>query len=175
MNTLNFTHQSHSPLRVRGSMTTSKRAFPQKPSQILFDITREDGKENGGAGEQEYCNYCQIKLESDRDGVNMSFTEHEDITASHEPNATSTNPPDSGSTPTHHQTEMNISPNKKANVFDAEWRGKVDILTLKLSQRDKYPLKVYGKAGQYMDEACLNFNYEKSRGKVYVQLYSMVD
>ena len=95
----------------------------------------------------------------------MSFTEHEDITAIHDHNASSSNPPDSGSTPTH-QNEAKASPIKKANVFDVEWREKVDILTIKITHRDKYPLKVYGKTGQYMDEACLNFNYEKSRGRV---------
>ena len=51
-------------------------------------------------------------------------------------------------------------------MFDVEWRGKVDILTLKLTQKDRYPLKLYGKAGNYLDEASLNFNYEKSRRRV---------
>ena len=98
MNALNFTHQSHSPLRVRGSMTTSRRTKPQQQQKTtkLFDISSEEGN---GSGELEYCNYCQIKLDSDLDGMNVSFTEHEDITASHEHNASSTNPPDSGSTP----------------------------------------------------------------------------
>ncbi len=57
------------------------------------------------------------------------------------------NPPDSGSTPAHQKEMTNISVNKKVNVFDVEWRGKVDILTLKITEKNRYPLKVYGKAG----------------------------
>jgi hypothetical protein len=61
---------------------------------------------------------------------------------------------------------MNNSPQKKANVFEVEWRGKVDILSLKITEKGRFPLKVYNKAAQYLQEACASFNYERGRAKV---------
>ena len=34
----------------------------------------------------------------------------------------------------------------KDNVFTVEWRGKADILSLKINSIGKYPLKIYEKS-----------------------------
>lgn len=47
MNTLNFTHQSHSPLRVRGTMSTSRKTFGQQKTTKIFDISSEEGNGQG--------------------------------------------------------------------------------------------------------------------------------
>ena len=52
----------------------------------------------------------------------------------------------------------------KSSVFTAEWRGKADILTLRIRKFGRYPIAIY--SGNYMSEACEIYSYDKHKHKM---------
>lgn len=50
------------------------------------------------------------------------------------------------------------------NIFVAEWRDKTDILSLRITEPNKLPLKIYEQS--YLTEAVKGFKYENSRMKM---------
>jgi len=55
---------------------------------------------------------------------------------------------------------------RNTNVFDIEWRGKVNVLNLKISNIGSYPLKLYPMTQKYLETAAQNFAYDRQRGKM---------
>lgn len=94
------------------------------------------------------CDYCKVKLESDEEGLHISFSEFEELTY---PSI---------------DDDITMKVNDNDNVFTAEWKGKADILSLRIKQFGKYPLKIYDSNQNYLKEACELFKNDKARHKM---------
>ena len=67
MNDLNFSHKSHSPIKFFAASVTQRKL----PALNYLDLNDDGGEEAGKSpDDRDYCNYCKIKLESDKDGFN---------------------------------------------------------------------------------------------------------
>ncbi len=85
---------------------------------------------------RQQCDFCQTKLETDEDGFNFSFVENESAGEGAE---------------------------GKRSVFEVEWRGKADILELRIEHIGWYPLAIYDK--NYFLQASELFQYEFIKAK----------